>query len=62
MFDKACVDYPQAPLSPLQENQRHRLERIKMELMSRVQDIDRAIALLDKNPEIEELTDLLRRI
>lgn len=61
------IDYPQeslkeSALSCVQESQRQRLTRLKQNLESRIQDIDLALSLLDKNPEIEQLTDLLRRI
>lgn len=59
-------DYPlakeQETLSCVQESQRQRLVRLKQNLESRIQDINLALQLLDKNPEIEQLTDLLRRI
>lgn len=45
-----------------EESQRQKLERSKKHYLSRIQDIDRALALLKKYPEIEELQDLLRRI
>lgn len=48
--------------SPIQESQRQRLEREKKYLTSRIIDIDRALLLLEKHPEMEELTDLLRRL
>lgn len=48
--------------SPVQESQRQRLERERKYLAARIVDIDRALTLLEKNPEMEELTDLLRRI
>lgn len=48
--------------SPVQESQRQRLEREKKYLTSRIIDIDRALDLLAKHPEMEELTDLLRRL
>lgn len=48
--------------SPIQESQRQRLERERKYLSARIVDIDRALTLLEKNPEMEELTDLLRRI
>ena len=49
-------------VSSCEESQRQRLERQKKHLIDRVADIDRALALLEKYPDIEELTDLLRRI
>lgn len=47
---------------PVEETQRRRLERSKKHFQDRIADIDRALALLDKNPDIEELQDILRRV
>lgn len=59
-------DYPESKgtlaCSPVQESQRQRLEREKKHLTARITDIDRALDLLAKHPEMEELTDLLRRL
>lgn len=59
-------DYPlvkeDCALGSNQESQRDRLIRLRQNLASRIEDIDLALALLTKNPEIEQLTDLLRRI
>lgn len=61
-------DYPEQAksvgigLATMQESNRQRLEREKAHLLNRVSDIDRALALFDQHPEMEELTDLLRRI
>ena len=41
---------------------RGRLEREKKRLSDRIADIDRALSLYDKNPDIEELTNLIGRI
>lgn len=49
-------------LSPVQESQRERLTRTKQNLIDMIKDIDRALELLEKYPEIEELQDLLRRV
>ena len=62
MIDYKVQDVPSMSLSPVQETTRIRLERMKKDLESRIQDINLAIHLLEKNPEIEQLTDLLRRI
>ena len=48
--------------SPVQESQRQRLEREKKFMLIRVAEIDRALELLALHPEMEELTDLLRRL
>ncbi len=61
-------DYPINKLSPEvptacdEETQRQRLGRLKKSLQDRIKDIDRALELLDKNPDMEELHDLLRRV
>jgi hypothetical protein len=49
-------------LSPVQESKRDQLERERKHLMSRIEDIDRLIALMDKSPDTEELINLLRRV
>jgi len=49
------------PRSPKQESTRDRLERTKKALLSHLEDINRALSLLEKYPEMEELTDLLKR-
>jgi len=41
---------------------RDRLLREKQKLSERIADIDRALSLYDKNPDIEELTNLIGRI
>lgn len=53
----ACVS-----LSPGQESNRDRLLRIKKSVDSTLKDIERALEILNKYPEIEELNDILRRI
>lgn len=60
-------DYPNEAkstmgLACIEETQRLRLERSKKHYQSQIADIDRALALLEKYPEIEELQDLLRRV
>ena len=45
-----------------EENTRQRLERFKQDLQKRMDDINQALALLEKYPDMELLTDLLRRI
>lgn len=62
-------DYPPQTLglaecakSPMQESNRERLERQKAFMVSQIADIDEALGLLEKYPEIEKLQDLLRRI
>ncbi len=58
-------DAPQTELkaiSPNEESQRSRLERNKKHHQDRIADIDRALALMDKNPDMEELHDILRRV
>lgn len=49
-------------LSPVQESNRDRLLRIKKSVDSTSKDIERALEILNKYPEIEELNDILRRI
>ena len=49
-------------LSPCEESQRKRLERSRSMYQRCIEDIDRALALMNKNPDIEELHDLLRRL
>lgn len=49
-------------LSTVQESTKQRLERTKKALLSHVSDIDEALSLLEKYPDMEKLTDLLRRI
>jgi hypothetical protein len=61
-MDKSMGLMTEAALSPVQESTRMRLERTKQHLEDRIKDIDRAVELLGKNPEMEELQDLLRRI
>lgn len=46
----------------VQETTRQRLERMKKHLQGNVADIDRTLELLNLHPELEELTDLLRRV
>ena len=48
--------------SPMQESTKQRLEREKHYLQERIDDINEALALLEKYPDMERLTDLLRRI
>ncbi len=48
--------------SPIQETQRQGLERTKKMFLDKIIDIDRALFLLEKYPEMEELQDLLLRI
>ena len=47
---------------PTQMKVRDKLLREKKRLEERIDDIDRALALYDKNPDIEELTNLIGRI
>jgi len=60
MFDgnKALAE---SPLSPNQERTRDRLERSKKALEHHLADINRALELLDKHPELEEFQDVLKR-
>lgn len=61
-------DYPEARLagsvamSPVQESKRDQLAREKTHLQSRIEDIDKVLALFTKYPETEELINLLRRV
>lgn len=57
-------DTPKAEMSlaTLEESTKDRLERQKKHLLLRVADIDEALMLLNKYPDMEKLTDLLRRI
>ncbi len=58
-------DYPQAEckaISPVQESKRDYLVRLRQGLMSQIADIDRCLVIFEKNPEIEELTNILRRL
>lgn len=48
--------------SPIQESKREQLERERTHLVSRIEDIDRALVLLAKHPDTEELLNLLRRL
>ena len=48
--------------SPIQENVKDRLVRNLKGAESVVEDIKRAITLLEKYPDMEELTNLLRRV
>ena len=48
--------------SPVQESQRQRLEHEKKYLTDRIAVIDRALAIFTQYPEMEEITDLLRRL
>lgn len=56
------IEEKTSALSVQEETTRLRFERQRKGLVSRIQDIDRVLALLEKNPELEELQDLLRRI
>lgn len=57
-------DRPKAEmaLSPREESTRERMERTKQHLVGKIKEIDRILELLAKNPEMEELQDLLRKI
>ena len=46
----------------VQESKRDQLLRMKKSAESHIADINPALEILAKNPEIEELTDLLRRL
>ena len=61
MFDNNLKTVP-AIYNAVQESNRERLEREKNELLSRIKDIDRALAIFTAHPEMEEITDLLRRL
>jgi hypothetical protein len=58
--------YPTASIglacSPVQESKRDQLEREKTHLLSRVDDINRLLEIMSKNPDTEELINLLRRV
>lgn len=62
MYDRIPEVNQGLAYSPVQESQRQRLERERKFLSTRIVDIDRALDLLEKHPEMEELTDLLRRL
>lgn len=62
MNDNSAMERLNGPLSPDQESTKDRLQNLKKHLMDRVADIDQALTLLEKYPDIELLTDLLRRI
>lgn len=49
-------------LSPTEESKMQYLQRVKKSMQANIELIDRAITLLEKNPEFAELHDLLRRI
>lgn len=49
-------------LSSCEEPTKDRLERLRKHLQGRISDIDEALALLAKYPDMEKLTDLLRKI
>lgn len=49
-------------LSSIQESKRDQLTREKVHLLSRIEDINKVLAMFDKYPETEELVDLLRRV
>ena len=49
-------------LSPLEETKAQYLQRVKKNMQQQIELIDRALELLEKNPEFAELNDLLRRI
>lgn len=57
-----CAAKNEVALSPNAETTVQRLERTKKQFLAVVTDIDEALALLKKYPDIEKLTDLLRRI
>jgi len=48
--------------SPVQESKRDQLTREKTHLLSRIEDINKVLAMFDKYPETEELVNLLRRV
>lgn len=49
----------EAQMIPRRQNIRERLEMEKTGLERRVSDITRALSLLDKNPDTEELMNLI---
>ena len=53
---------PSMGLSTMEESTKQRLERQKKWNQEKIDDIDEALALLEKYPDMEKLTDLLRRI
>lgn len=46
----------------VQESTRQRLERQKKALESSLEDVNKALELLNKNPELEEFHEALRRV
>jgi hypothetical protein len=57
---QAAIGVVGGPLT--RETTRQRLTRAKAEMERRIADIDKAVALLDKNPDTEELLNLLGRV
>jgi hypothetical protein len=60
-------DYPTeakcvSPLLSYDESTKERLEKQKRFFVDKIKDIDEALGLLNKYPDIEKLTDLLRKI
>lgn len=62
MYDHGLRAEPNMAVATLQESNRQRLEREKKYLTERIADIDRALAIFTAHPEMEEITDLLRRL
>lgn len=62
MRESSCASKAGLALGSVQETKRQYLERLKKDLLGRIEDIDRAIVLLDKNQDIEELLNLLQRV
>lgn len=49
-------------MSPREESLRQCLERQKKGIEGRLEDLNAALALLDKSPELESFYDVLRRV
>lgn len=62
MYDRVPEVNQGMALSSVQESKREQLEREKKHLASRIEDIDKVLAMFDKYPETEELVNLLRRV
>lgn len=62
MFDDIPKTEMGLACSPRQESKRDQLVRERLHLQSRIEDIDKVIAMFDKYPETEELVNLLRRV
>jgi uncharacterized protein YjgD (DUF1641 family) len=53
---------PEVACSPMQETMKLRLERRVNDAQSNLDDAKRVLEILNKNPELEELLNALRRM